>query len=182
MFFPNKIYVVGSHRNGLIEAILMNTHNKCSATIMTRNIKISLKWSSYQCLWTTHLSRWQAIKTQTFNKYHWINAWHLERKFQPMKHWNILLFFFFWALTIPTFWKKWRNYQFVICWIFPVSGNGKRQTSFVHVWKWVLSRTWKLTKDLRHNTVSNIKIGQLIFFAAFQIRKYLYFFVLLSAI
>ena len=37
------------------------------------------------------------------------------------------------------------------------SGNGKKQSLFCMCEKWVKSR--KFSKDLRHNTVSNIKIG-----------------------
>ena len=52
------------------------------------------------------------------------------------RHFEIYFSFFFSVLDNAYFLEKSGNYHhFVICWIFVESGNGKRQTLFMLVWK-----------------------------------------------
>ena len=90
--------------------------------------KISLKSSSYLCLWTTNLSRWQAIITQTSNKILLDKAMAVWVKISAD---DILKYFliFFLSLDNAYFLEKIRTLSpNVVCWIFPECGNGKRQT------------------------------------------------------
>ena len=149
--------------------------NKSMETILCfaqKRQKISLKLSYYLWLWTTHRSRWRIPNIQQ----------------------NII------ELTLGTRGKKKRRYSyfFLSFWQSLFSGKIKgiiinsSSAEFSQRVVMVKGKPYlcmrekcvkyrKLWKDLRHNTVSNIKIGWH-FFSAFHIRKYSHFSIVLSAI
>ena len=148
--------------------------------------KISLKSSFYLCLWTTNLSRWQSIIIQTSNKILFVKAMAVWVKISAD---DILKYFLFsWALTMPIFWKE--NKEIIIkCRLLNIPRErlfyGKRQTLYMHMWKMGL-----ISKVIKRFEAHGSKLQNRLtfffffffFFHFFPVRKYSYFYVLLSAI